>query len=902
MLTLKTYQQTALEILAEFLTACRSKPVAEAYAALLVRQGRAGEPYQALFGDTPAVCLRVPTGGGKTIMAAHAVALAGKTALDTDAPVALWLTPSDTVRAQTIEALDNARHPYRQALAHYFGDRVRVCDLESLQTISPHDVGKAAIVVVATIQAFNVTDTAKRNVYSFFEELAPHFDGLPPYLTPGLETVGESDLAAQSYLTAKDLGRVKYSVANWLHLQRPIVIVDEAHNNRTDRFFKTLGRVNPGCIIELTATPVPGNNVLYHVAATELKAEQMIKLPIVLAEHPQGWRECLRDAALHRAGLELLAQKEPDYMRPIVLVQAQPKGGEAVVEAVRQHLIVQERIPENQIAVATGAQKELDGINLFDPACPIRFVITVEALKEGWDCSFAYVLASLQSVKSAKDVEQLLGRVLRMPYARNRTQGELNRAYAHIVAENFAQAAAALKDRMVQNMGFEKLETATMIVPQQLLPLAGGGEAAASSSPQAGAAATSAPLPDCHIDLPAAPDTEHWPAQIKAVVRIRQTSQGATALLSGDVSSETLQQAEACISQALPPKERAKVKEQFDAHRAIRQAMRAPAQLGLSFAPVPQLCLELDGYLEVVERETLSSLGDWNLLDQPVQLARFDITETVNTFEIDVNGEKVKYRHIDAQQLHLNEVNSQISQQDLVRWLDGELRQTDIGQNQMQAYLVKMVTHLTADRGLSLTALVRAKFQLAQALRQEIARLRQIAMAKGFQLRLVDMAVPTVEQVAHYSFHFRPGQYPARQPYQGGFEFKKHFYPVIHDLREKTQAGQDSEEFICATAIEGCPKVKRWVRNIERQEKFSFWLPTSTDYFYPDFVAELEDDRVLVVEYKGEPYKTNDDSREKQQVGHQWEQTSGGRCLFLFAVKRDDQGRNVFRQIADKLA
>jgi len=102
-------------------------------------------------------------------------------------------------------------------------------------------------------------------------------------------------------------------------------------------------------------------------------------------------------------------------------------------------------------------------------------------------------------------------------------------------------------------------------------------------------------------------------------------------------------------------------------------------------------------------------------------------------------------------------------------------------------------------------------------------------------------------------------------------------------------------------AIDAHPKVKHWVRNIERQEQFSFWLPTATDYFYPDFVAELEDGRILVVEYKGEVYSTNDDSREKKQVGHQWEKSSGGRCLFLFAVA-DDQGRDVFRQLDDKLA
>lgn len=901
MLVLKNYQQNALAALVQYLNACRSVPVADAYQATLLTQNRVNEPYNDLFPDTPCVCLRVPTGGGKTLLAAHSVALAGKAVLDSDAPIALWLTPSDTIRSQTLEALSNARHPYRQALAYYFGDRVQVCDLESLQTVSPHDVGKTCVVVVATIQSFNVTDTAKRNVYSFFEELAPHFEGLSPSQAAGLEKVTEADLVSQPYLTKKDIGRVKYSLANWLHRHRPLVIVDEAHNNRTDRFFKTLGRLNPSCVLELTATPVTGNNVLYHVSAQELRAEQMIKLPIVLAEHPEGWRECLRDAVLTRDGLELTAQKEPDYVRPIVLIQAMPKGGEATVDVVKQHLLEQENIPEDQIAIATGAQKELDGINLFDPACPIRYVITVEALKEGWDCSFAYVLSSLQSVNSSKDVEQLLGRVLRMPYAKDRTQAPLNKAYAHIVANNFAEAASSLRDRMVQNMGFERLETAALLVPQQTLPLSGGagygsGDTEATPSRKVPA------IPDCHIELPTVPDTQHWPDELKAQVEIRPTSQGATVLVKGDIDSESLQQAEAFITAKLPKKAQKKVQQQFADHRAMRQALRAPAQLGLAFAPIPQLCLELDGYLEVVEKETLADLGDWDLLDFPVQLAGFAIHETVNSFEIDVNGEKVKFRHIDAQQLHLNEVATHVSERDLVRWLDHEVRKPWLPQLQLQAYLGKMVSYLMHNQGLSLTALVRARFQLAKAIGAEIERLRKLAMKKGFQGRLFEMAVPKLEDVAQYSFQFDPGKYPARNIYQGSYEFSKHFYPVIHDLCEKTRAGKTAEEFQCAMTIDAHPKVKQWVRNIELQEKSSFWLPTSSDYFYPDFVAELTDGRVLAVEYKGEPYKTNDDSKEKQQIGEQWERSSDGRCLFLFAVKLDDVGRDVFRQLDDKLA
>ncbi|MGC8703679.1 MAG: DEAD/DEAH box helicase [Thiomonas sp.] len=888
MLTLKTYQQQALDALTAFLQRCRSQPVADAFTATLAGQERVVR-YQPIFGDTPAVCLRIPTGGGKTLLAAHCIAATARTLLDTDAPVALWLTPSDTIRTQTLDALSDMRHPYRQALAQYFGDRVQVCDLDSLQTISPQDVGKAAIVIVSTIQSFNVSNTAQRNVYAFFEELAPHFDNLPPHRAQGLEKVTAADLESQPYLTEKDIGRVKYSVANWLHLQRPVVIVDEAHNNRTDRFFQTLGRVNPGCIIELTATPVAGNNVLHHVSAQELKAEQMIKLPIVLAEHPQGWRDCVADAIRTRDQLEITAQAEPDYIRPIVLIQAAPKGNEATVDAVRQYLIDEQHIPEDQIAIATGAQKELDGIDLFDRACQIRYVITVEALKEGWDCSFAYVLASLQSVNSAKDVEQLLGRVLRMPYARSRQQDALNKAYAHIIAENFAQAASTLKDRMVQNMGFERFEAAAALLPQAPLDLQGGQGRAMP------------PLPDFTIQLSQAPQTQHWPEDVRQAVEIRPTTQGATLVLRGDLSADTLAQAQAFVENTVPAKERERVRDQFDDFRTLRQALRAPSQLGETFTPIPQLCLNLDGHLETVERETLASLGDWNLAAQAAQLAGFNIVETVNTFEIDMQGARLKWGVVDTAQLHLDDAPSHVSRQDLVSWLDHTLRQPDVSQPQLQAYLVRMVDHLIHDRAIPITALVRARFQLGQAIEAEIKRLRQHAVAHGFQLRLSNMTVPQPSDMRHHSFRFQPGIYPARNVYRGSFEFKKHFYGTIHDLREKTEGGVQSEEFACALAIEAHPLVKFWVRNIEREPKLSFWLPTATDYFYPDFVAELTDGRILAVEYKGQPYATSDDSGEKRQVGHQWESSSGGRCLFLFAVNRDEQGRDVAGQLRDKL-
>lgn len=891
LLKLKDYQDKALDRLTVFLHRARVAGVETAWQEAMAEQDRANVAYNAQAFDTvPCVCLRIPTGGGKTLLAAHAIAKAGKVLNDTDAPVALWLTPSDAIRSQTLEALNNARHPYRQALEAYFPQQVRVCDLEQLATVNPLDVGRQAIVMVATIQSFRVENTAQRTVYAFDESLYPHFQGLAAWQAEGLEKVTEADLQNQRYLTAADIGRVKASLANWLYLQKPIVIVDEAHNSRTDASFKTLRRLNPAGVIELTATPVKGSNVLYHVSAQALKAEDMIKLPIVLAEHPTDWKDAVRDAILTRRHLETVAQREADYIRPILLFQAQPKGGVVTVEVLREHLVSQEgeNIDPAEIRVATGTQKELDGLDLFDKTCRVRYVITVEALKEGWDCSFAYVLCSLQESRSAKDVEQLLGRVLRMPYAKPRSQPELNKAYAHVVAPSFSEAASQIADKLVHNMGFERYEAAMAIQPpeQTRLEFETGGHKPLPLVPDFVMAAPTAPA------LPV-------PENLKEQIEVRPTSGGVTVIVRGEMT----EQAEAYLLSAYAGKHQAHVKEQMETYQVQRAASLAPSARGVVFASIPQLCLEWEGEEQLLERETLADLGCFDLLAQPARLDGFSVHETANAWAIDVEGENVTLDFMDSRQLHLNEIPTEATEQDFVYWLNKQVRQEDTQQGTLLKYLTALLGHLIRDRGLSLTALIRAKFQLMTAIGKEIERLRRAAIKQGFQQALPGIRAASLEDGFRYAFTFHPSHYPARPPFYGGrFKFKKHYYPIIHDLREKRADGKPAEEFVCAQAIDTHPKVKHWVRNVEREERLSFWFPTSSDYFYPDFVCELVDGRLLAVEYKGEPYKSNDDSREKMQIGHQWEKSSGGRCLFLMAVAVDEQGRDVRKQIEDKIA
>jgi type III restriction enzyme len=108
------------------------------------------------------------------------------------------------------------------------------------------------------------------------------------------------------------------------------------------------------------------------------------------------------------------------------------------------------------------------------------------------------------------------------------------------------------------------------------------------------------------------------------------------------------------------------------------------------------------------------------------------------------------------------------------------------------------------------------------------------------------------------------------------------------------------EEFECAQAIDRSSLVRHWVRNIANQPVFSFRLPLSEGYFYPDFVAELKDERILVVEYKGAHLLEG--AQEKLNIGQLWQEKSNGQGLFLMAVKEDEWGRYVYRQIEEKVS
>ena len=188
-----------------------------------------------------------------------------------------------------------------------------------------------------------------------------------------------------------------------------------------------------------------------------------------------------------------------------------------------------------------------------------------------------------------------------------------------------------------------------------------------------------------------------------------------------------------------------------------------------------------------------------------------------------------------------------------------------------------MIERLLENNRWTLGELWREKYRLKEAARLKVEQYRQAAKTKAFQLALISTSGLDLLVTPDRCFTFDPENYPypPNSLYAGRHNFRKHYYSVVGDLKS------EGEEFQCAQLLDTHPKVKRWVRNLEGRPQHSFWLQTSTDRFYPDFVCELTDGRYLVVEYKGFDRWSDDDSKDKRTIGNKWEELSDGRCLFI---------------------
>lgn len=876
----KSYQSQVLESIESYFRACHELPTASvafnAVTEKLWGHGLAFSPLSGFPGDMPYFCLRVPTGGGKTWLAAKSVALVNAHLLRSEYSVILWLVPSKPIRDQTLRALKDRHHPYSTALRD--AGPATVLELDEAKNVTRATLDTSTTVIVATRQAFQVEDEESRKVYESSGALMHHFDGLSAEQRAELLTDGEI---------------LPYSLANMLRLRRPFVIVDEAHNSRTELAFDTLAKFRPSGVMELTATPdterTP-SNVLHSVSAAELKAEEMIKLPVVLESEP-NWQQCLADAIARRGELQQLADTErrdgASYLRPVVLIQAEPRrqGVDTLdVDRVRQELIENHRIPLDEIIVATGEEKGLEKLDadfklgIADPDCPVKFVITQKALAEGWDCPFAYILVSMASLHSSTAVEQLLGRVLRQPEARHRKAKALNQSYAFVVSQNFAETASALRDRLVQGAGFERKEVAEFVAA------ANPDQAKLDLEGHVGRAV----VRPVEVKLPERPDLRAVPKPVRD--KVRWDDNAMTLTISKPLSANETDHLKQAVAGETA---RHAIEQAAEASRTSAvEFFRTPAEVGERFA-VPQFALRVQGVLTLFD--------DPEVLDYPWDLSLYDAAPTTDDLsalgaaqktseggEIDVDETtgKVVHRFIpDLQRdLGLAYRPEHWDQVKLAAWVCRNLPETSITHASKQAFVTGWLKELLKQNDFDLARANRQKFLVRNRIEQRIRELRIAAVKAAYQKTLFDEGRESRVAVDDtYRFEFHPLAYAPSRDYDGrfgAFEFRGHYYGRIGDFDSK-------EEFECAVWLDQqaqLARIKFWVRNLVRREGSSFFLQKADGRFYPDFLCQLQNGIVLAVEYKGaDRWIAAEDDR---LIGGLWEELSGGRCRFVMVKDR----------------
>jgi type III restriction enzyme len=873
MLQPKDYQQRALHWLQRFFENCHSLNSASTafYETTCEIYGGYGLPYRPVreLPGLPYVCLRIPTGGGKTLVASYAVAIANKYLLHAEQSLVVWLTPSDAIREQTLAAIRNRQHPYRHALDTSLGN-VTVVDIGEALSLQRSVLDTDTVIIVATMQAFRREGTEDLQVYRMSGSLMSHFSGLTDEMLKEVERLED--------------GSPVHSLVNVFRIRKPLVIVDEAHNARTSLSFATLARFRPSCILELTATPNthgdednPPSNILYSVSAAELKFEEMIKLPIRLKTRA-NWKELLGEAIRARSGLEKSAQLDQaetgEYIRPIMLLQAQPRSKEhetITVDVVERCLLEEFRIPQEQIVRATGEDRGLDGVDVLSKDCPIRYIITVQALKEGWDCPFAYVLCTVAEQSSKTAVEQILGRIMRLPKAHKKTRLELNIAYAFAASQSFDEAARTLQDGLVQN-GFERQEAKDLVAPlsESQMELFGLDRSVMSSPVAKIFEVPQKPIPSSLSD------------------KVVYDSDSGEIALKEYLNPEEEEQLKGCFSTEESKTEISKLCIYVREKREDEYKALSPSEREVSFT-IPVLSIGQGNLFEPFEKTHIDNVG-WTLSLDDATLAEteFSLASDIPQIgEVDIrkNG-KLEARFLPEleKQMILFMRHSGWSVAQLVRWLDRSFAHPDLAAEEMGIFLTRLATYLMEIRDFSLDQLTDHRYKLGQGIHRKINELRVREQRKIFETFLLPGCTTPLTVTPEVRFRFQPDAYPCNKRYDGGHRFRKHYYPVVGELRA------EGEEFECAEFIDNLPGVKYWVRNLAGpgRENSSFWLQTSTDKFYPDFICELTDGRQLVVEYKNARDWSNEDSTEKRNLGELWEERSGSRCLFVMPKGIDD--------------
>lgn len=883
---LKSYQKEVLQDLSSFLDIIHEgEPLNKAFASYWLDRGvdvyslegnHFLHSYDNSVKGVPNITVKVPTAGGKTFIACNALKPLFKYYPTGKPKVVAWFVPSDTILKQTLKNLRNPEHPYRQRLDSIFGGKVCVVDKEDAlmgHGISPVSVMEQVTIFVLSVQSFATNNKDGRRSYRENENLAEYsryYDSL----------------------TSKIEGADETSLIQVLSYLNPVVVVDESHNFEANLRVEVLRAINPQCILNLTATPRQSSNIISFVDAIKLKRANMVKLPVVVYNH-KTTNDVLVSAVQLQRSLEARAiaeeQRTGKYIRPIVLCQAQPRIGDENVtyDKVKRDLI-EIGIPEDQIKIKTGEKDEIKNMNLLSRDCPVRYIITVDALKEGWDCPFAYVLASLANRTSRVSVEQILGRILRLPYTTKHTDDLLNLSYVFTSSADFSDtlnriisslnnAGFSRKDYRVnekEEWGMSPSATVNGFVHTTLFD---NQDNVLRDSPLENSECNS----EYDIDVEKVKEglnsekAEDFAAKLEDFAQKESESYNKQIEASED---------DVFSSKGLPSEMQDMVKRNVIKDIFIQDALSISLPRFKRKINVSSL-FEGEGSLVPLDKKMLLERIDLSKQDHTVDFVpteadaiKLDL-EKVGNDDYEVQKSKISAKQLTYIQEQFQSLPDESKRNSIALNIARLIRLDEIPEHHIVEYVKKAIEGLDNEK-------VSDMF-LNEPVYAKIFRNKLNDILTTYQKKMFCDWLDTDQIVCEADYRF-PETMPVSSKILG---VKKGLYLDEGDMN-------GFEERVI-NEIANLENVEYWHRNAERGLGFGI---NGFINHYPDFIVKLKSGKILLIETKGDD-RDNSDSKNKIELGQMWAKAAGGlyRYYMVFDTKQVD-GALTLAQLIERVS
>ena len=853
---LKKYQHLIIEDLNNFLSLLNEeKDIGLAYEKHWAAKGlpvtsydfKGMPPYKYTIPQCPHVCIKVPTGGGKTFLACNALAPVFTQYHKGLQKAVVWLVPSTSILEQTLKNLKNPSHPYRQKLNDLFGHRVEVYNKKELldaQSFNATTVKENISIMVMSYASLRVTNKEERKSYHDNSNYNSFFNA-------------DTD---KTLLLDKP-GVDEMSLINVIRLLNPVCIIDESHNAESGLSVEMLKDINPSFILDLTATPKDNSNIISVADSMALKKENMVKLPVVVYNHNRT-EDVIDSAITLQKNLEKIAiQSEANgsnYIRPIVLFQAQSRGNEDNItyQKLKEKLVKVYGLNEKHIAIKTATINEIKQENLLSKGCEIRYIITVNALKEGWDCPFAYILATIANRSTPVEVEQILGRILRLPNATVQADKMLNMSYVFTSNSDFQKTldtiVAALnkqgfnkhnsRDAAVVNIEFVKNNVVNLI-EERPLELDFGEDIEKEKS-----------LDELINDNYVA-GTDSSVSVIEAIQQKAGQSYDTLQKIVHDIDEDNLSTTPLTPEMMQPITIRDKYHELIKGI-SLPQFMRINDQKSM---------LQNEDHI-LVDREWL--LNNFKLSQEGTKI-NFD-SISVNIREVDLIAEgnkeylpqavKINAKTRDAIVRHINSLSSELQLANLASLvIEAMGKMPPISQPELKKYTQRVIEDLEPEK---LAELKQSPELYAEKLKKKVQEFMNKHAEEEFEKRLTMGKI-----ILNPSYQFPESITLIRSMPSGNF-----------GLYAKEEAVNSLESKLKG-ALEEMDNIEFWHRNLSRK---GFEINGNINH-YPDFIVYTQSKKIILIETKGEHLNAD----KKIKLGNFYTKYSGQQIHYFMVFENN---------------